>query len=532
MAVIGTNGADVLQSQGTDLIRGLGGADTLTSIYDDTLEGGAGDDLLQANSPFSTYNGWASYAAASGPVHVSLTLTGPQNVGADQGVDTLVNLHGLIGSAYNDVLSVGPNDVSSSYQASVDPEIDGGAGDDSLTSGAGMDRLSGDAGDDTIDATAAQSSVIDGGAGNDVIFANPNATTGAAFGGDGDDRIYNATTAHGGNGADTLTAGHAPGWINGAALYGEGGDDSLVGGAWADSFYGGAGHNTIVGGGGGDFINVFELGDAHSLTPIAYQNDVIQETGTGNTLSFADGPSDIHTVVDLSAGTAHVDEVSGGVTRRIADLTFNNIQTVWPSAGDDSILGSAGDDTLRGGDGTNTLFGGDGNDSIIGGSGHNQVNGNKGADTIVGESSVGDWLLGGQGDDSISGGGAADIINGNMGNDTLSASAYASSGSTLRGGQGDDVIGGGGRGDLIFGDLGHNTLTGGLGADTFVGGAGHDVVTDFKASEGDHVLIGSGVTWQASQSGADVSIVLSNGGDLLLRNVQLNSLSTGWIGAG
>lgn len=536
MAVVGTNGSDILQSQGSDFIRGLGGADTLTSIYDDTLIGGAGNDLLQANSPFSIYNGYASYEEASGPVHVSLTLSDPQDVGADQGVDTLVNLAGLIGSAYNDTLSAGPGHASSNSMPSFVAEIYGGGGSDMLIGGIGNDRLNGEAGDDTIDAsTAGQFSLADGGSGNDIIFTNPNSSFGA-FGGDGDDKIYDAKTARGGDGADTITAGHLQGWIIGGELYGEAGNDSLVGTAWIDTFFGGAGQNTIDGGGGGDFIYIFALGDA-GLAAIGsrpqYQNTIVHETGVGNALSLEYGPAGARAIVDLGAGTAHVDLVAGGAAQRIADVVFDHLQVFRGSNGDDSVQGSVGDDILLGLDGANTLFGGDGNDSIAGGSGHNQVNGNKGDDTIVGQSNIGDWLLGGQGNDSISfSGSGASIVNGNMGNDTLVANSFGFTGATMRGGQGDDIVGGSGGGDLIFGDLGANTLTGYHGADTFCSGAGHDVVSDFNGAEGDHVLVAAGVGWEARQSGADVLVTLSNGGDLLLQRVQLNSLAAGWIGAG
>jgi Ca2+-binding RTX toxin-like protein len=200
--------------------------------------------------------------------------------------------------------------------------------------------------------------------------------------------------------------------------------------------------------------------------------------------------------------------------------------------GNASLVGGAGDDTLMGYSGQDTLFGGDGNDSIVGGADFNRVNGNRGDDTIIGHSVTGDWLLGGQGNDLIDATGSTghNIINGNLGNDTMRGGDY---GDTLRGGQGDDTIVAGAGNDLIFGDLGNNTITGGGGADTFHGGNGAalDVITDFHRSEGDQVQIGAGLTYQTSQSGADVRIDVSNGDVILLKNTSLDALNadSGWI---
>jgi Ca2+-binding RTX toxin-like protein len=531
MAIVGTNGADVLQSLEQDLIQGLGGADTLSSIHDDTLEGGAGNDLLQSTSPFSDYNGFASYAHSTGGVRVELNQPGPQSIGANQGVDTLVKLRGLIGSAYNDTLSAGASGGAGVFSA-----VYGGDGADSISGGLSDAQLYGDAGDDTIDAASAGFSAIAiGGAGNDLIYTNPNGqSVNAGLGGDGDDRIYNARYAVGGDGTDTLVGGHPQGLSTGAILQGQAGDDSLVGTDGSDGLYGGAGRNTLVGGGGGDTVHVFDLGDL--ISSPAYRNDVVRLTGSNNWLNLQDGPNDVRSFVDLNGGTAHIDQIGSGSPQRLADVTFDNIQRLWGTNGDDSVVGSSGDDTLQGIAGADTLFGGDGNDAIYGGGrGHNQINGNKGDDTIVGGSPVGDWLLGGQGNDSITAGAGANIVNGNLGNDTIISTSFENTRETLRGGQGDDLIISGFDSAVIFGDLGHNTLTGNLGSDTFHGGAGHDLVTDFaigslQNSTVDHVLIDPGVTWQATQSGANVMITFSNGGDMLLQNVQLSGLPVGWIG--
>lgn len=139
MAIIGTVGDDSLTNtgNGSDVITGLAGDDTLASIHDDTLVGGPGNDLIESQSPFSTYNGVADYESATGAVHVTLTQSGPQAIGADQGTDTLVHIRGVIGSAYGDVLSVGPGDTVTpeGYASNAVFEIDGGSGNDSIIDG-------------------------------------------------------------------------------------------------------------------------------------------------------------------------------------------------------------------------------------------------------------------------------------------------------------------------------------------------------------------------------------------------------------
>ena len=192
--------------------------------------------------------------------------------------------------------------------------------------------------------------------------------------------------------------------------------------------------------------------------------------------------------------------------------------------------GLAGNDTIVGSDARNTMFGADGADSIMGGANFNQVNGNKGDDVIVGRSQVGDWLLGGQGSDRIDAGQSTgrNIINGNIGADTVIG---GSTGDTLRGGQDGDVITGGAGADWISGDRGSDTVTGGGGGDLFhqFPGGGVSLVTDFRQAEGDRVLLDRGSQYTAAQSGPDVVVNLSGGGQVILQNTQLSSLSGDWI---
>jgi beta-glucanase (GH16 family) len=209
-------------------------------------------------------------------------------------------------------------------------------------------------------------------------------------------------------------------------------------------------------------------------------------------------------------------------------------QVLHAAAGGGALDGGAGGDTISGADdGPNTVRGLGGSDQITGGVLTNYLNGNLGNDTLIGRSRVGDSLWGGQGDDVIDATRSAghNDMNGNRGSDTLTASA---GGDTLHGGQGNDVLHGGAGADQLYGDLGDDILQGGGGGDSFhmVVGGGVDTVVDFHRAEGDRVVIDGGAHADAVQSGGDVLVNLTGGGQLILQGVQLSALDAGWIISG
>ena len=192
-----------------------------------------------------------------------------------------------------------------------------------------------------------------------------------------------------------------------------------------------------------------------------------------------------------------------------------------------SLVGGPVDDLLQGGAGPDYLSGDTGNDVLNGADGSDTLNGNLGADTVHGGAGA-DVVLGGKDDDLVYGDDGSDTINGNIGNDTCDGGW---GNDVVRGGQGDDVLVGGPGDDWLSGDRGSDTLTGGDGADTFFtfGDAGLDVVKDFHAAEGDHVMVAAGASYSVSQSGADVVIDVSGGAQMILEGVDLQSLPQGWI---
>jgi Ca2+-binding RTX toxin-like protein len=261
-------------------------------------------------------------------------------------------------------------------------------------------------------------------------------------------------------------------------------------------------------------------------------NTIISQAAIGDTSilgsstgSGTSGMSASSSPPTSSASSAPSTAVSGPTLAAPAPDSATSGQ-VLSGANGHALYGGSGADTITGGAGSNTLSGGDGNDSISGSVDFNRINGNAGDDSIVGHSTVGDWLSGGQGQDSIdaSASTGANILNGNLGNDTLVGGSGAD---TLRGGQGDDVIHAGTGNNWISGDLGNNTIYGGQGMDTFHASAGHDVVNGWHA--GDHVQVDSGVPYTVTQVNADVHVGFANGGEMILQNTKLNSLGVGWI---
>lgn len=159
--LIGKGGIDVLAGgAGSDMIRGGGGSDILYGYAPDqmfgfnvpgvgsddgsghdTLLGGAGADLLFGSLGDDRIDGGAdidtvSYNNAPGGVSIDLHKA-KQHTGT-AGVDTLISIENVIGSAGNDHLvgGDGPNALSGGDGADT---IEGGEGSDVLSGGAGAD---------------------------------------------------------------------------------------------------------------------------------------------------------------------------------------------------------------------------------------------------------------------------------------------------------------------------------------------------------------------------------------------------------
>jgi Ca2+-binding RTX toxin-like protein len=452
----GGDGDDTLNGEGdndilfggnnNDSLFGLAGNDTLNGQSgDDTLEGGDNDDVLNGatgNDSIVGGNGndTASYFFANAGVAVSLALQGfGQNVGADQGNDTLLGIENLYGSQlYGDSLT---GDAGANL-------IDGYGGNDTILGGFGNDTLLGSNGNDDLR----------GETGNDDID-----------GGNGDDLIG------GGNDNDRLDGGT--------------GNDSVYGGFGNDTVYGNAGNDEFYGGGGRDWLTY-----VNATGPVIVNLNIT----TGQTVSASEGTDQIQDFENL-AGSNFNDTLFGGALDNVLGGNDGN-DRIAGQGGNDTMDGGLGAidmlnyyfasagvtvdlsnqgvaQAVGAGEGTDTFT----NFEAVLGS-------NAGADSIKGDANA-NWLVGYGGADSMDGGDNTDTLDGGGGNDFLRGEdgddfLYGGADNdTLGGGNGNDRLDGGIGSDALYGGLGLDTVFGGGGADTLWGGADADVFLFTRATD-------------------------------------------------
>ncbi len=237
-----------------------------------------------------------------------------------------------------------------------------------------------------------------------------------------------------------------------------------------DQFEGGAGIDTIMMTSGNDAIFI---DDMFSLRPAGTDGSRV---GDIEIIRAGDG----NDIVDLTSN--QYDYIS------VTIYGDDGNDYLWASSGDDVIYGGTGNDDIYGGLGNDTLYGEDGNDTIRGAGGQDVIDGGDGNDTLYGGDdndiiyggAGNDKIYGDDGDDTLYGGDGNDTINGGVGNDTI----YGDDGNdTIHGNAGNDKIFGGEGNDKLYGDDGDDILVAGLGNDTLYGGAGHDVFA-FESTQG------------------------------------------------
>ena len=251
-------------SDAKDTLEGLGGDDFLSGgDGDDSISGGEGDaDALLGGLGNDMLDGGdgtgdeAQYGDASGGIIIDLGA-GTADDG-DGGVDTLMGIEGVLGSANDDFINgnLNPNQLLGGggndqiFGAAGDDTLNGGARNDTLTGasendildgGNGGDELMGDGGNDTLDGQDGSDTLF-GGSESDILD-----------GGNGDDELNGEggeDTLDGQNGNDILTGGTENDLLAGGNgdddLSGDDGDDSLEGGAGNDTLFGGLGVDTAV----------------------------------------------------------------------------------------------------------------------------------------------------------------------------------------------------------------------------------------------------------------------------------------------
>ena len=438
--LIGGLGNDLYYVDGDDLVQEgkNGGNDTVVASVDYTLGANLENLELADNATRGTGNELANVISVSGSGS-SFFLDGGKNAATTAG-DTLVG--GADGTATtfvvnnaNDAISVmgGTNVVYVSYA------VVGGAdkSDNDWISYFG-NRLTGDTDNLTF--------VYRGDA--DDSKAGGVSITGSA------DNTYLLGTA----GADTIT-GAADSNV-GCTIDGQGGADSIIGGAGNDYIY---------------YYGNESFSDAAAAKLGADTLHVMSLKKGDKTLDSVDGIHGIDVVLlDNAAGAVNVDSSESTHAMTVLGNAFAN--KITGGTVDDSLVGGAGNDTLVGGEGADTLDGGEGADSMQGGAGNDlYVVDNKG-DKVVEAAS--------EGADSIQTygvaidlgtthknieyvqnlGAATKLTGSSAGGETLVA---GNAGDTLDGKGGTDSLVGGDGSDLIY-YHGNESVDGGNGVDTLL----------------------------------------------------------------
>jgi Ca2+-binding RTX toxin-like protein len=360
-----------------DVLYGEDGDDQLFGEYgDDFLYGGIGNDLLRGgldNDALYGESGNDSLYADDG--NDSLVGGG--------GDDTLL---GGIGS---DTLEGGDNnDVIAGGEGS--DFLYGGAGNDYLYGGTGNDYISGGGGNDIITASgdpiygtfapSTDIAYIEGGGGDDFIRGsvnnNINGGLGAdtVYGGFGNDALY------GGAGNDVLYGDGNNDYLDGGEdndlLYGGLGSDTLVGGIGIDSLFGGDGDDNITSDGDGGTYYGNESNDL-MFSSLGYETmdggegvDVINHTAWYGDYSFNIATGATNWVGEIFTNFENVymgsgnDTVTGSNTDNTIDGQNGN-DRIYGEAGNDVLYGRAGNDILDGGLGADIMDGGAGKDAYI-----------------------------------------------------------------------------------------------------------------------------------------------------------------------
>lgn len=230
--------------------------------------------------------------------------------------------------------------------------------------------------------------------------------------------------------------------------------------------------------------------------------------------------------LELAAGTYTVIFSGGGLDGRIVETVTiggqnvkldaeadtategpaNSADLVLGSEGADVLAGYGGNDTLEGGGGDDTLSGGAGNDMLDGGAGADHLDGGAGYDVVSYASASRSVRVDLQNDqfmyndavgdtfsnvEAFSTGNYADQLRGDSGDNELYTGGLSD---RLYGRAGNDTLHGEGGADALYGGMGADTMTGGEGdrrdrfiyfnmAETGVGAANRDVITDFVSGE-------------------------------------------------
>ena len=282
-----------------------------------------------------------------------------------------------------------------------------------------------------------------------------------------------------------------------AAITGTAGDDVLTGGPGDDMLDGGAGDDWLAGGLGADTL----IG------------------GPGeDTASYRDSESRV--TVRLDKGTAEGGRAGGDTFATVTD-----IEHLFGSAHNDTLVGNPAANTLRGHYGEDTLDGQGGNDWLVGGPGADALIGGPGFDAASyadSDAGVTITLYNGVAEGGHAEGdtfpGRKTIVHRDRGAvrtteisdiEYLDGSEYDDH---LAGDRGDDRLEGRGGNDLLEGREGDDRLEGEAGADTLRGGPGEDTASYRYSDAGVTVRLHSHTASGGHAEGDTFGVVFVDGG--------------------
>ena len=420
--------------------------------------------------------------------------------------------------------------------------IDGGNGNDTILGDAGADTMNGNAGFDTADYSASSAAVI-------VNLANGTGVGGDAAG----DTYISIETVVGSAFNDSLLGGSA--------------NESLTGGLGVDTLSGGTGNDTLTGGAGDDRFIVESSQGANTTDQVGAVGNLFQNiTGAdkidlrpfasitsfgGLSISGGANTNFVYTIslpgsqtlIVHAEGQLKADDfilnvpLNDGIVEGTAGNDVINAAFVDPKDGDkisasnDIIRGLDGDDLITGGAGNDNIDGGNGNDTILGDAGADTMNGNAGFDTADYSASSAAVIVNLANGTGVGGDAAGDTY---ISIETVVGSAFNDS---LLGGTADESLNGGAGNDVIDGNAGNDTMTGGAGDDVFVIGRqpnAVDTINDFQTpgtvekinlTAFGYTQYQSEILPRMFQVGSDVYINLPDSQIVILKNVQLSTLS-------
>ena len=324
------------------------------------------------------------------------------------------------------------------------------------------------------------SSIIFGDGGNDTLDGGAGSNT--IFGQGGDDLIV--------GGRDSFASRDINNTIAVADLEdqteSDDGDDALYGGDGNDTIFGGQGNDLLDGGDGDDMlsgqagIDVFRGGDG--IDTVDYSRESPFQLLVNLETNVASGGTASGDTFDSIENLIGSDD---RIDRFIGTADANHF---WGQGGGDVFNGRDGDDILDGGADGDILYGEGGNDTIIGGGGQDYIDGGEGidladysgsSDAVTVDLAAG-TASGGDGEGPVQIVGRGTVIRGDIlsGIENVAGSRF------------DDRLIGDAGANALSGGAGNDTLSGGGGGDRLMGGAGRDTADYAIATAGIFIEMG------------------------------------------